>query len=182
MRLRFLIGSLLFGSTVVVCATGPAAAQIEPKPVRIQEIRRALRVTPQIPEQIEQTNRELIAAIKARGVNFALSKEQEWALSLEEASDELLRTIREAVSDEERERLLKVREQEGLYYAFANNFAQADVNSRLVAIAAGREFVRKYSSDPNVREIITFIQRAVPALERSVRSMQRPVRTRSRTN
>jgi hypothetical protein len=182
MRLRFLIGSLLSTLVLAVCATAQGPAQEEPKPVRIQDIRRALRVTPQTPEQIGKTNRELIAAVKARGVNFALSKEEEWALGLEEASDELIKTIREALSGEERERLLKIREQEGLYFAFVNNYAQADIGSRQLAIAAGREFVRRYRDDPNVAEIIAYLQRAVPALERSIRFMQRPTRAVPRTN
>ena len=181
MRLRFSVGSLLFSFSVAVCTT---VGQIpdDPRPVRIQEIRRALRVTTQTPEQIEKTNRELIEAVRTRGVNFALSKEQEWALGLEEASEELLKAIREAVPEQERQRLIKAREQEGLYYAFANNYSQSDINSRLVAIAAGREFVRRFRDDPNVAEIVAYLQRAVPALERSIRLIQRPVRTRPRSN
>jgi hypothetical protein len=179
MRLRFLIGSLLLTLLSLGYALGQPAGSDEVKPVRIQEVRRALRVTPQTPEQIEKTNQELILAIKARGVNFALSEAEEWALGLEEASDELIQTIREALTSEERERLLKVREQEGLYYTFVNNYAQADVNSKLAAIEAGKEFVRRFRNDPNVAEIVAYLQRAVPALERSVRFTQRPGRPRT---
>jgi hypothetical protein len=70
MRLRFLIGSLLLGlaSAMSVNAQEPA----ESKPVTIQQIRRALRFTPETPELIAKTNQELIEAVKARGVDFAL--------------------------------------------------------------------------------------------------------------
>lgn len=178
----FLIGSLLLVPLLLVLAGSPVSAQAEVKPVRISEIRRALRFTPQTPSQIEMTNRALIDAIKLRGINFALSAEEEWALTLEEAGVELLQAIRDALPDQERERLLKVREQEGLYYAFANNYSQADVGSRLVAISAGREFIRRYRDDANVADIVTFLQRAVPALERSIRTVRRPSRGRPRTN
>lgn len=182
MRLRFLIGSLLATFPLLVCAVAQPPAPDEPKPVRIQEVRRALRFTLQTPEEIEKTNQELIAAIEARGVNFALSEAEAWALGLEEASDELLKTIREALTPEERERLLKVREQEGLYYTFLNNHSQADVNSKQVAVNAGREFLRKYSGDPNVTEMVTYIQRALPALERSIRFARPSSRARPRNN
>jgi hypothetical protein len=187
MRLRFLIGSLLFGLASAMLAGAQGPGPEEPKPVTIQQIRRALRFTPETPEHIEKTNNELIQMIKARGVDFALSKEEEWALTLQNASDDLVEAIRAAVSAEEHERLLKVREQEGLYYAFVNNYARNDVTSRRIAVDAGREFVRKYRGDANVAEIVSFLQRAVPALERSIRYMDRPaapvrVPGRRRTN
>lgn len=183
MRLRFLIGSLLFGLASAMPAGAQGPGHDEPKPVSIPEIRRALRYTPETPEEIEKTNRELIEAVKARGIDFALSAEEEWALGLQEASDELIETIREALSPEERERLLKIREQEGLYNTFVNNYARNDLTSRRIAIDAGREFVRRYRTEPNVAEIVAFMQRTVPVLERSIRTFIRPVPTgRRRTN
>lgn len=185
MRVRLLIGSLLFAVATSMPSIAEGLASEEPEPVTIQQVRRALRFTPETSEQIEKTNKELIAAVKARGVNFALSKEEEWALSLQNASDELVETIRRAVSAEEHERLLKIREQEGLYNEFVNNYARNDVTSRRIAADAGREFVRRYRDDTNVAEIVAFLQRAVPALERSIRFMDRPVvapARRRRTN
>lgn len=171
MRFKLLIGSLLFALATTVQVN--AQESEVPKPVTIHQIRRALRFTPETIEQVERTNRELIRAIKERGVDFALSKEEEWSLTLQNASDELVKAIRSAISAEEHERLLKIREQEALYYAFVNNYSQNDVTSRRIAADAGREFVRRYQGDANVAEIVAFLQRAVPALERSIRFMDR---------
>lgn len=182
MRLRFRIGSLLLGLAAAMSINAQESA--EPSRVTIQQIRRALRFTPETTELISRTNKELIEAVKARGVDFALSKEEEWALGLMNASDELMETIRESLSTDERERLLMIREQEGLYQTFVNNYSRNDVVSRRLAAEAGREFVRRYRNDANVAQIVAFLQRAVPALERSIRFMDRPVPAprRQRTN
>jgi hypothetical protein len=181
MRLRFLIGSLLVTLLPAVHALGQVEHE-EQAPVTIQEIRRALTHTPEIPEQLQKTNLDLIEAINSRGVDFVLLPEEEWALTLRDASPELIETIRKATPPEERDRLLKIKEQEGLYYAFVNNYSLNDVASRRIAIDAGREFVRRYGSDANVAEIVAFFQRAVPALERSLRFIRRPSRGRPRRN
>lgn len=182
MRLRFMIGSLFLMLLPAIPIVGQPTQHSASDPVTIQQIRWALNHTPEIPEQIQKTNQELIAAIASRGVNFVLSPEEEWALTLRDASDELIKAIRNATPPEERERLLSIREQEGLYYTFVSNYARNDVTSKRIALDAGKEFVRKYRNDANVAEIISYFQRAVPALERSIRFMTPRSRGRPRTN
>ncbi len=179
MRLRFVIGSFLFS----LAAATNFFAQIElANPVSIQQIRWALNHTPETPEQIRKTNAELIEAIRSRGVNFVLSPEEEWALSLRDASVELIETIRNATPVEERERLLLIRGQQGLYDTFVNNYTRPDATSRQIAVDAGKEFVRRYGRDANVAEIVAYLQRAVPMLERALRYTERRSRGRPRTN
>ena len=182
MRLRFMIGSLFFTLLPVISIVCQPTQHSASDPVTIQQIRWALNHTPEIPDQIQKTNQELIAAIVSRGVNFVLTPEEEWALALRDASDELIKTIRNATAPEERVRLLAVSEQEGLYYTFVNNYSREDVTSKRIALDAGKEFVRKYRNDANVAEIISYFQRAVPALERSIRFMTPRSRGRPRTN
>ncbi len=179
MRRRFLIGSLLLS---LLAATHIFAQKDDENPVTIQQIRWALNHTPEVPEQIQKTNQELIEAVRRRGVNFVLSAEEEWALSLRNASDELVETIRTATPAEERGRLLMIREQKGLYDTFVNNYSRNDVSSKRIAVDAGKEFVRRYSNDANVAEIVAFLKRAVPALERMLRYLDRQPRGRPRTN
>ncbi|MGE0655692.1 MAG: hypothetical protein AB7P09_08710 [Pyrinomonadaceae bacterium] len=183
MRLRFVIGSLLFGLVTVAQISAQPPARPTSSPVTIQDIRRSLRFTPEIPAHIQRTNSELIAAIKLRGVDFALSKEEEWALGLMEASDDLIAAIRNSMSPEERERRLRAREQEGIYYTFAQNQGRSDVASKRIAAAAGRDFLARYSSDASVAEKVSYIRKTLPALDRSIRTLERSVRrTRRRSN
>ena len=161
----FLLLSVLAGLTF---------AQAKPEgPVTLAELRSILTRAEESDELIEPTNRELIAAIEERGVDFVLTPEEEWALQLREASDELLEAIRDAVNPVEREYRLKVAKQESLYLAFAQNFSRNDLTAKNTALTAGREFLSEYSDDPNVAQIVTFMRRQLPSLERTVQALQR---------
>jgi len=161
----FLLLSVLAGLTF---------AQAKPEgPVTLAELRSILTRAEESDELIEPTNRELIAAIEERGVDFVLTPEEEWALQLREASDELIEAIRDAVNPVEREYRLKVAKQESLYLAFAQNFSRNDLTAKNTALTAGREFLSEYSDDPNVAQIVTFMRRQLPLLERTVQALQR---------
>jgi len=149
-------------------------------PVSIREVRVSLRLAVQTPEGIELENKLLIEKIRDRSVDFALTREEEWSLQLQDASDELIETIRNALTQEEREQLLKKTRQEGLYLTFIANQSRPDANSRLIAVAAGREFLQRYRNDQNVREKVAMLQRTLPALERSIPRMRTPARGRRR--
>lgn len=142
-------------------------------PVTLAELRSILSRAEESDELIEPTNRELIAAIEERGVDFVLTPEEEWALQLREASDELIEAIRDAVNPDEREYRLKVAKQQNLYLAFAQNFSRGDLSAKSTALNAGREFIAEYSDDPNVAQIVTFMRRQMPSLERSVEALER---------
>ena len=149
-------------------------AQPKPEgPVTLAEVRSMLTRAEDSDKLVASTNRELIAAIEERGVDFVLTPEEEWALQLREASDELIEAIRSAVNPAERAFRLRVAKQEGLYLAFAQNFSRPDLTAKNTALNAGREFIAEYSDDPNVAQIVTFIQRQLPSLERSVEALAR---------
>ena len=149
-------------------------AQPKPEgPVTLAEVRSMLTRAEESDKLIASTNRELIAAIEDRGVDFVLTPEEEWALQLREASDELIGAIRSAVNPVEREYRLMVAKQESLYLAFAQNFSRPDLTAKSTALNAGREFIAEYSDDPNVAQIITFMRRQLPSLERSVEALAR---------
>ena len=153
---------------------GLTFAQAKPEgPVTLAELRSVLSRAEESDELIGPTNRALIDAIEERGVDFVLTPEEEWALQLREASDELIEAIRAAVNPVEREYRLKVAKQEGLYLAFAQNFSRSDLTSKSTALNAGREFIAEYSDDPNVAQIITFMRRQLPSLERTVEALER---------
>lgn len=181
MRFGGLVRCLLLGVAFAMplIAQGKSDA---PGPVTKLEIRSLFEASQDHPETIEQTNRELLAAVKARGVDFVFSKEEEWSLSLLDASEELLEAIREGLPADEREWRLKVAEQTRLYYDFANNYRKYDIQSRVIALEAGKEFVRLYQGDEALREIVDYMNRTIPQLERTVRSMNPPVQVMRRPN
>lgn len=182
MLFKILIGCLLLSIGLLMPISAQELTPNANGPVTSDEVSTILSRSPQTPEAIEKTNRELIAAIESRSVDFALTKEQEWSLKLLEASDELIEAIRTALTPEEREWKLKIAEQERLYYAFANNYKINQIESRREALEAGKEFIRRFSDDEWVGDIVIYMKRAIPQLERSIRFLERSVRTRGRKN
>jgi hypothetical protein len=175
MQFRFLVCLVLLSSAFAVPLAAQETEERPQRPVTKREIRVSLALSPETEEGIEDTNKELISKIKERGVDFALSREEEWSLQLQDASEELIRAIRDALPAEAREQLLKKTEQNELYSAFSRNYTRTDPNSRLIAVAAGKEFLRRYRNDTDVSDKVAFLQRTIPGLERSIPRMVTPV-------
>ncbi|MEQ1762468.1 MAG: hypothetical protein ABL984_04895 [Pyrinomonadaceae bacterium] len=155
---------------VILLSAGAIFAQTatDTKPVTKSDIFAALETAKSSDELLKKTNVDLVAAINERGVNFVLTPEEEWQLGMRDASDELLAAIREAVDPKEREARIAANQQQSLYTEFATNYNANDLAGRQTAVRAGREFVQLYADDPNVAEIVTFMQRNLPRLEQSV--------------
>lgn len=159
---------------LLLAIAAPVCAQVKPDgPVTLAEIRRMLTAAEDSPELLESTNKELIAAVGSRGVDFVLTPEEEWALQMREASDELIEALRGAVDPAEREYRLLVKRQRGLYETFATNLNGYDLTSKNAALTAGREFVAEFAEDPNVAQIVAYMRRQIPSLERSVQMLER---------
>jgi len=175
MQFRILIRLVLLSIALAVPFAAQELEHESQNPVTKREVRAYLRLSPETDEGIEKTNKRLIGEIKERGVDFALSKEEEWSMQLQDASDELIETIRNAVSPVERERMIRNDEKDGLYLTFSRNYTRTDPNSRLIAVAAGKEFLRRFRSDQTVRDKVAFLDKAIPSLERSIPRMVTPV-------
>jgi hypothetical protein len=159
--------------TVILLAVGASFAQAptDTKPVTKSDILVALETAKSSDELLKKTNADLVAAINQRGVDFVLTPEEEWQLGMRDASDDLLKAIREAVDPKEREARINANQQERLYTEFATNYNANDLAGRQTAVRAAREFVGLYANDQNVAEIVTFMQRNLPRLEQSVTMM-----------
>lgn len=179
MGFRILVIAGLFSLVFTIRAVSQPADGAA-RPVSKADIRRAFRPAFDSEEEIRRTNQTLIRAVRSRGVDFVLSREEEWSLRLRDASDDLLAAIREAVPANEREARLKQREQESLYNTFATTFSQNDLSSKRAALSAATRFIEAYGDDPSLGEIVRFMKRSMPGLERSIRILERPVRTRGR--
>jgi len=157
---------------VILLAAGAVFAQsAETKPVTKSDIFVALEAAKDSTELLKKTNVDLVAAINLRGVDFVLTPEEEWQLGMRDASDDLLKAIREAIDPKEREARINANQQERLYTEFATNYNANDLAGRQTAVRAAREFVQLYADDQNVAEIVTFMQRNLPRLEQSVSMM-----------
>ena len=155
-----------------VAATAAQAQLKANGPVTLAELRSILSRAERAPELIAPTNQELIDAIEARGVDFVLTPEEEWALRLREASDDLIAALRKAFDPEEREFRLRVARQQSLYNTFAQTFNSNDLSAKTAALNAARDFVADYADDANVSQIVAYMRRTLPTLERSVQIMQ----------
>lgn len=164
-QLRLLLVILLAAGTMF------AQAPTDSKPVTKSDIFAALEAAKDSTELLIKTNVDLVAAINDRGVDFVLTPEEEWQLEMRDASDDLLMAIREAVDPKEREARISANRQERLYTEFATNYNANDLAGRQTAVRAAREFVGLYANDPNVAEIVIFMQRNLPRLEQSVTMM-----------
>lgn len=141
-------------------------------PVTKSEVLSALEAARESGDLLGKANTDLVAAIAKRGVDFVLTPEEEWQLSMRDASVELLNAIRDAVDPKEREARINADRQQRLYNEFAANYNSNDLTSRRAALNAAREFVSLYTNDGNVAEIVTFMQRNLPRLEQSVNMME----------
>ncbi len=179
MPLRILIILILFSIAPSAYAQTTAPSGDE-RPLTRREVRRWLTVTQDNAELSAQANQDLIAEISRRGVDFALTPEQEWSFQLLEASDELIQAIRDGLPADQRQAILDAADKRNLYNSFLNNYARADLTSRKTAYEAGQEFVRRYRSDSTVRDQITFINRLLPQIDRAIRILERNTRGRRR--
>ena len=162
----------LFLLILVAAATVAAQSPISKVPLTKAEVFAALEASSESEELLTKANLDLIAAITERGVDFVLTPEEEWQLSMRDGSEELLDAIRNAIDPAERELKIKIDQQQRLYTTFATNFNANDYSGKSAALSAAREFVGLFSDDPNVKEIVTFMQRNLPRLEQSVNMLQ----------
>lgn len=139
---------ILVGPALSVAAQ--AAGPTPERPLTRREVRRWLTITQHDPELSAQANRDMIAEIERRGVEFALSEQEEWSFKLLEASDELLEAIRDAIPPEQRRSML-----------------------------AGQEFVERFGADPAARDQVNIVKRQLPQLERIIRALERTTRIRT---
>jgi hypothetical protein len=162
----------LFLLILVAAATVAAQSTVSKTPLTKTEVFAALEASSESEELLKKANLDLIAAIAERGVDFVLTPEEEWQLSMRDGSEELLDAIRNAIDPAERELKIKIDLQERLYTTFATNFNANDYSGKSAALYAAREFIGQFADDPNVKEIVNFMQRNLPRLEQSVNMLQ----------
>lgn len=158
---------------VLLLAAGAVCAQTaDTGPVTKGDVLAALEAAKESADLLKKANEDLLVAIAQRGVDFVLTPEEEWQFGMRDASDELLKAIRDAVDPKEREARISADRQQRLYNEFAANYNSSDLTGRRAALNAGREFVLLYADDGNVAEIVTFMRRNLPRLEQSVNMME----------
>ena len=158
---------------LILCVASVAGAQsTTAKPLSKSEVFSALEGANTSEELIRKTNEGLIKEIAERSVDFVLTPDEEWSLQLRDGSEQLIAAIRNAIDPKEREFRINVQRQQRLYNNFALNFNAADLAGRQTALSAAREFVGLYADDPNVAEIVTFMQKNLPRLQQSVAMLQ----------
>lgn len=127
------------------------------KPLNLQDIRNTLVIRSSINVKTEELNEQLITEIRKRKVNFILTSEDEVALKKVGGNNLLIKIIRENLPK-------KLEEQIILYKNFTDNYA-GNSRQRKIALEAAKEFVKRYSDDESVKEIIEYFIKIIPQLD-----------------
>lgn len=135
--------------------------------LNLNEILSKLTFTSRINNKESEINEKLITAVRERKVNFILTSEDEKSLRKAGGNDLLIKTIRENLPE-------KLEEQIILYKKFTDNYNGKTVENRRIALEAAKEFVKKYSDDESVKEIVKYFTAYIPKFEKIIRSESEP--------
>lgn len=142
-------------SAVKCKAIAEKAATHKTNPLGFGEIAGKFLFTSRISKSSDAVNREILSAIKERGVVACLTPEDINLLSQAGASDELIDQIQKQSPPE-------LIDQERLYQLFLDNVtAWNDEKKKELSLSAGREFLSKYWCDPDARIYVRYLARVV---------------------
>ena len=116
----------------------------------------------------KQVANEIAAEIRRRTVEFIITLEEEKALRKIGANDELIDAIRNGIPEEKREHVLKLEEMTRVYVRFTDNYYKKTIPEIRIAIEAGKEFIRLYGDDPEVKEQVDYLRSTIPKLEKMI--------------
>ena len=146
-------------------------AQEKQEYLNFNDILTRLTFISRISSSTQEINQQLIKDIQKRKVNFILSSENETSLKKAGASDLLIKTIRESLSKEKQD---LINEQQALYKKFTDNYASKNPKQVKIAIEAGKEFVKRYKNDKDVKVIIDYLEENIPKLEERINCCWHP--------
>ncbi len=159
-----IISLIFFGLLIFIINQQSVQAQQE-NPLNLSLIRKTLFLRFRLGESNEEINGKLIAEINIRKVDFILTSEDEEVLKKAGGSDLLIKAIRGNLPKEVETKLIRIEEQKILYTKFTDNY-NGTVEKKKIAIEAGKEFIKRYSDDRSVKEIIDYLVINVPQLEK----------------
>ena len=119
-------------------------------------------------KSLKVINEQLTKDVQKRKVDFILSSEKEKYLQEIGASELLIKSLNKNLSKEKED---LVNEQEILYKKFTDNYDAKNLEQLKIAVEAGKEFVRRYSDDESVREIIDYLVKTIPILKAAINSV-----------
>lgn len=175
--LKSIVGSIGFIllTSVSVQIVGQAP-QVEPKkdwPVTLGEIVRTLKFTSRQLHSIDEINRDLIAAVKKRKINFVFNDNVRKELKDNQANDALIKTVDKVLSPAEKTALgehLKVLTR--LDAILRENWSKKDIESRQKVIQTGKEILEKFGNDKDedLKDMIKWLRDTLPRLEEKLNS------------
>lgn len=136
------------------------------KHLNFNDIRETLVSKSHISKTTEEINEQLVTDIRKRGVSFILTSEDEDALKKAGGSDLLIKSIRENLPKRLEERII-------LYRKYVNNY-DGTIEQKKIAVEAAKEFVKKFSDDKDVKDVIDYFKAAIPDLEKIINTQNEP--------
>ena len=129
----------------------------EKKSVNLNDIALKLTFTSRISKSTEEINKELIADVRKRGVNFILEAEDEKLLQSKGANDFLIKAIRESLPKGQREKII-------LYKKYVDNY-KGTFEQKKIALKTAKEYLEKYKDCAEDKHIIEYFKKSIPMLE-----------------
>ena len=166
--LHFFACVLLCLSALGVSAQEKDKSKLEERPIHYQDIQAMLVFRSRIKKSDKQVANEIAAEIRRRTVEFIITLEEEKALRKIGANDELIDAIRNGIPEEKREHVLKLEEMTRVYVRFTDNYYKKTIPEIRIAIEAGKEFIRLYGDDPEVKEQVDYLRSTIPKLEKMI--------------
>ena len=155
-------------SALGVSAQEKDKSKLEERPIHYQDIQAMLVFRSRIKKSDKQVANEIAAEIRRRTVEFIITLEEEKALRKIGANDELIDAIRNGIPEEKREHVLKLEEMTRVYVRFTDNYYKKTIPEIRIAIEAGKEFIRLYGDDPEVKEQVDYLRSTIPKLEKMI--------------
>lgn len=145
-----LIGFFIFISGCQICF-----GQEKPNYVTFDEVLNKLTFSSKVDKLISEINQKLIEQILERKVDFILTEENEIKLKKAGANKLLFEAINKHILEDVKKKRLLEQERTVAYEKF---FIISEGESIKSKIEAAREFLEKYSDDPEVKEVIEYLK------------------------
>lgn len=159
--------SLLLFLAAGICVTGQKSADAPKQKERVskKEVLASFLFTSRITKPSETVNKELIAEIAERKVDFVLDDLLSERIRKAGGSEELLTAIDKSLSDVEKVRLKDIIRLDAL---IRENYNGKTVEKIQITIKAGYEFIDKFADEPGYEDMVNWLKDNLPRLKHRI--------------
>lgn len=166
--MRLNLSQSLFVVVIGFCSCAVLAQdkeKVSPEtPLTYKAIRQKLIFRSRVRETDAEISRKVLTEVARRKVDFVLTPEEADSLKAIGASKELIEAIKSSVPKERLVEIERLNEMTRLYNLYTDNFYKKTEKELKIAIEAGKEFIRRYKNDPEVKTQVDYLKSNIPIL------------------